>query len=80
MFDSSKDRLASIGFEKTLAEKMIDDSKKTYSLSYSAYQAGAVTFLEVDNANFRITKSKINLVALKIENLTRLAVIASLGR
>ncbi|MGB2579603.1 outer membrane protein [Elusimicrobium simillimum] len=80
MFDSAKDRLYSIGIERDLAGKIIKDAAKTSDLTYSSYKAGAVTFLEVDNANFRLTESQINLVDLKIENLTRLAVIASLGK
>jgi len=80
IFDGAKDRLNSIKTEQKLAEQIIQNNKRTVDLTYSAYKAGNVTFLEVDTADNKLTEGKANLVNLKIENLTKLAVIASLGK
>ncbi|MDR0291590.1 MAG: TolC family protein [Elusimicrobium sp.] len=80
IFDGAKDRLNSIKTEKKLAERIIENNKRAVDLTYSAYKAGNVTFLEVDAADNKLTEGKINLVGLKIENLTKLAVVASLGK
>lgn len=79
LFYSSKDRLYSVGVEENLTRKMIEDSAETAKLTYQAYQAGAVTFLEVDNANLGLLESRIGLADLYVEELNRLAVMDSLG-
>lgn len=80
IFNTAKDRVYSLGIEIKIAEQIIKDSQKVSELSYSAYNAGAVTYLEVDNANVNLSAGEIALAGLKIENLMQLAVIASLGR
>jgi len=80
MFDGAKDRLASVQTEQKLAAQIIEDNRRALDLTYSAYKAGDVTFLEVDTADNNLTAGKIALVNLKIEELTKLAVIASLGK
>ena len=80
IFDGAKDRLNSIKTEQKLAERIIENNKRAVDLTYSAYKAGDVTFLEVDTADNKLTEGKINLVGLKIENLTKLAIVASLGK
>ena len=80
MFDAAKDRLVSVETEKQLAERMIDNGKRSADLTYSAYKAGSVTLFDVDDADNKLTEGKIELINLKIETLTKLAVLASLGK
>jgi outer membrane protein len=49
-------------------------------LTYQAYNAGAVTFLEVDDANLAALQSRMMLSELNIRRLNNLAVMDSLGK
>jgi len=80
LFDFSKSRLYSLKIETGLNEKMVDDSKTAVKLTYDAYNAGSVTFLEVQNANIDLLSAQTELSNLKIEKLNCLAVMDNLGK
>ncbi|MGE4385010.1 MAG: TolC family protein [Endomicrobiaceae bacterium] len=80
VFDFSKRRLYSLKIESGLVEEMIDDSKTAVKLTYDAYNAGTVTFLEVQNANIDLLSAQTELANLKIEKLNCLAVMDNLGK
>lgn len=80
IFDFSKRRLYSLKIETNLTEKMIEDSKLGVKLTYDAYNAGIVTFLEVQNANIDLLSAQTDLTNLKIEKLNCLAVMDNLGK
>jgi len=80
LFEFSKRRLYSLNIENNLTEKMIEDSKTAVKLTYDAYNAGAVTFLEVQNANIDLLSAQTELSNLKIEKLNCLAVMDNLGK
>jgi outer membrane protein len=80
LFEFSKRRLYSLNIENNLTEKMIEDSKTAVKLTYDAYNAGIVTFLEVQNANIDLLSAQTELSNLKIEKLNCLAVMDNLGK
>ncbi|MDD5022522.1 MAG: TolC family protein [Endomicrobiaceae bacterium] len=80
IFDFSKTRLYSLNIENTLIEKMINDAKDGVKLTYNAYNAGSVTFLEVQNANIDLLSAQTDLANLKIEKLNCLAIMDNLGK
>lgn len=80
IFDFSKRRLYSLKIENGLVEKMIEDSRTAVNLTYDAYKAGTVTFLEVQNANIDLLSAQTELANLKIEKLNCLAVMDNLGK
>lgn len=80
IFDFSKRRLYSLNIENNLTEKMIEDSKLGVKLTYDAYNAGSVTFLEVQNANIDLLSAQTDLTNVKIEKLNCLAVMDNLGK
>ena len=80
LFYSSKSLLRSLSIQEKLTKEMISDSAKTADLTYHAYKAGSVTFLEVDNANLALLESRIALTDIYTERLNRLAVMDNLGR
>lgn len=79
LFYSSQSMLFSLKIEEGLTQSIIDTGVKTAQLTYDAYKAGAVTFLEVDNANLSLLESRISLADIYIERLNRLAVMDNLG-
>ena len=80
LFYSSKSLLRSLSIQEKLTKEMISDSAKTADLTYHAYKAGSVTFLEVDNANLALLESRIALTDIYTERLNLLAVMDNLGR
>lgn len=80
LFYSSRDRLQSLDIEEDLARQLVEAAQKTAALTYEAYKAGSVTFLEVDDANLSLLQSRIALSDLYIQRLNSLAVMDNLGR
>ncbi len=80
LFLSARDSLGALDVEMKLASRLADKAAQAASLTYEAYNAGAVTFLEVDDANLSALQSKMMLSELNIRRLNGLAVLDSLGK
>ncbi len=80
LFASAQDSLSALDIEMDLAKQLSDKAAQAASLTYQAYNAGAVTFLEVDDANLSALQSKLMLNELNIRRLNGLAVLDSLGK
>jgi outer membrane protein len=80
LFYSSKNVLHALSLEEIMIKDMIENAKETADLTYEAYNAGALTFLEVDNANLNLLESNIALADIYAQQLNRLALIDNLGR
>lgn len=80
LFLSAKDSLGALDIESNLAAQLADKASQSAALTYQAYNAGAVTFLEVDDANLSALQSRIMLNELNIRRLNGLAVLDSLGK
>lgn len=80
LFYSARDRLQSLDVEETLARELTEAARRSAALTYEAYRAGSVTFLEVDDANLALLQSRITLSDLYIQRLGSLAVLDNLGR
>lgn len=80
LFYSSKDSLAALDVETDLARRLAQKAEQSAGLTYQAYNAGAVTFLEVDDANLAALQSRMMLSELSIRRLNNLAVMDSLGK
>jgi outer membrane protein len=79
-FNNAKDQIYVIDIQESISNKIVQDNQKIVELTYTSYQLGQSTFLEVQTANFELSQSKIDLIDLKIEKLANLAVIAGLGK
>lgn len=80
LFYCAKERLSALDIEDGLTTRLIGSARQSAQLTYQAYQAGAVTFLEVDNANLALLESQIALTNLHLQRLNSLAVMDSLGK
>lgn len=80
LFLSAKDSLGALDIESGLARRLAETASQSADLTYQAYNAGAVTFLEVDDANLSALQSRIMLNELNIRRLNGLAVLDSLGK
>ncbi|MFC1501297.1 TolC family protein [Elusimicrobiota bacterium] len=66
--------------QKLLSAQAVKESKELTNMTYNAYKAGAATFLEVQNANYRFLESKINLSQINFRLLSNLAYMASMSK
>lgn len=80
LFFAAKDQLYSLGVQSALTQSLNVTAAESARLTYQAYQAGAVTFLEVDDANLAWLQSRIGLANLYIGQLNALALMDSLGK
>ncbi len=80
MFYSSKDELYALSLQEQTTRRMIEDAAQSAGLTYEAYQAGAATFFDVDNANLGLLESQISLAEIQTRQLYHLAVLNSLGK
>lgn len=79
MFTASKNLLFSLDIQASFTKQIIKTAEQAAALTYDAYKAGSLTFLDVDNANLALLESKISLADIYIQTLNRLAVLDSLG-
>lgn len=80
LFYSAKDALTALDVETELTRQLVQKANQSAGLTYQAYNAGAVTFLEVDDANLAALQSRMMLSELNIRRLNNLAVMDSLGK
>jgi outer membrane protein TolC len=80
LFLSAKDRLYGLQVQENLLRDMIKQTGETARLTYQAYKAGSVTFLEVDRANLELLESRLALTDVQAEQLNQLAILNSLSR
>ena len=80
LFYSSKSLLIALNAQEELTKKIIDTCAKNAALTYDAYKAGSVTFLEVDNANLNLLEAQTALADIYAKRLNSLAVMDNLGR
>jgi len=79
IFAASKNSLFALDIQADFTRQMIQAAQKAAALTYDAYKAGSVTFLDVDSANLALLESRISLATIYIQTLNRLAVLDSLG-
>jgi outer membrane protein TolC len=61
-------------------EEMINEASELSSIVYKSYIAGSATYLEVENANFRLLEAKIQQAKTKVQLLMQYAVMRSLSK
>ena len=80
LFYSAKDQLYALKVQEKLVRQTIREAQEIARLTYQAYQAGTVTFFEVDKANLTLLESRLSLADLQVAQLNQLAVLNSLSK
>ena len=80
LFYTSKSLLSALAAQEELTQKIIATCTQSAALTYDAYKAGSVTFLEVDNANLNLLEAQTALADIYAKRLNSLAVMDNLGR
>jgi outer membrane protein TolC len=78
-WNKGQDALSSLEYQKTLNDTAVSETDELAGLTYKAYRAGTVRFLEVQTANFQALNAKVLAVSNDIQILMQLSVMASLS-
>jgi outer membrane protein TolC len=78
-YEKVKIDLESLNEQKALAEKDVAQSEIAAKLYYTAYKAGKVDLLEVQNANLQALEAKVSLTRTGTQILSNLALLKSLS-
>lgn len=78
-WSKAKDALSSLEYQRTLNDTAVSETQELSRLTYGAYRAGTVRFLEVETANFQALNAKIQAVDNDLQMLMQLSVLSSLA-
>jgi outer membrane protein TolC len=78
-WNKALDQLANLDEQLKLNEVSVSETEQLSEIIFKSYKSGAVTYLEVQNANFKALEAKIQHAKLKVQMLMNLAVLANLG-
>jgi outer membrane protein TolC len=74
----ARDQLAALNGQMVLAKQAAFEAKELASITYRSYRAGALTYLELNNANYKVLEAELQLAKVQIQILMNQAVLASL--
>lgn len=75
----ARDQLDSIAVLKGLDDQAVSETDELANLTYGAYRAGTLRFLEVQTANFRALGAKTQAAGNEIQELMQLSILSSLS-
>jgi outer membrane protein TolC len=78
-WDKAQDQLVTLAEQERLNELAAAEADELARITFRSYQSGGVTYIEVQNANYRALEAKIQLARTKVQMLMNLAVLTSLS-
>jgi len=78
-WNKAGDSLRSMEYQQDLNQTAVSETQELAALTYGAYRAGTVRFLEVQTANFQALTAKIQSASNEVEILMQLSVLSSLA-
>jgi outer membrane protein TolC len=78
-WNKAGDSLRSLEYQQGLNETAVSETQELAGLTYGAYKAGTVRYLEVQTANFQALDAKIQSASNDVEILMQLSVLSSLA-
>lgn len=78
-WDKTMNQLANLNDQKALNETSVSETAQLAGIVYKTYKTGSISFIEVENANFKALEAKIQSARTKVQILMNLAVLANLA-
>lgn len=66
--------------QKKLNDISISETERISEILYSSYKAGSLSYIEIENANFKALEAKIQAARTKVQILINLAILASMSQ
>jgi outer membrane protein TolC len=73
------DQLSNLEDQRKLNEVSVEETGQLSQIIYKTYKTGSISFLEVENANFKALEAKIQSATTKMQMLMNFAVLANLS-
>ncbi|MFH1369192.1 MAG: TolC family protein [Elusimicrobiota bacterium] len=73
------EQLSNLRDQKKMNEISVAETDELSKIIYKTYKSGSISFLEVENVNFKALEAKIQSARTKVQMLMNLAVIANLA-
>ncbi len=74
-YSKAKDSLSNLLTQQKLGAQNIKDAREVEQLTYQAYQAGKVRYLDVQDANLKLLQTEVNLAQIESTILMQTAVL-----
>jgi outer membrane protein TolC len=78
-WNKAGDSLRSMEYQQGLNETAVAETQELAKLTYGAYRAGTVRFLEVQTANFQALTANIESASNNVQILMQLSILSSLA-
>lgn len=78
-WNKAGDSLRSMEYQQALNQTAVSETQELASLTYGAYRAGTLRFLEVQTANFQALNAKIQAASNEVGILMQLSILSSLS-
>jgi outer membrane protein TolC len=78
-WNKAGDSLRSLEYQQDLNVTAVSETQELAGLTYGAYRAGTVRYLEVQTANFQALDAKIQAASNDVEILMQLSILSSLA-
>ena len=79
-WDKALEQLASLKEQKQINDISVLETVELSAITYKAYKTGSISFIEVENANFKALEAKMQSAKTKVQMLMNLAVLASISK
>jgi outer membrane protein TolC len=78
-WDKTLDQMNNLFLQKELNSQIASESEELSGIVYESYRAGSLTYIEVQDANYKLLEAKIALARTKVQILLNLALLASMS-
>jgi len=78
-WEKTNDRILHLKEQEKINAIALREADELASITYKAYTAGSLSYMEVQNANYRTLEAKIRMVKTKAQIFANLAIMASLA-
>ena len=78
-WDKNMEQVRSLEDQRQLNEISVAETDRLAQIIYKTYKTGSISFLEVENANFKALEAKIQSARTKVQILMSLAILADMA-
>ncbi|HBU70429.1 MAG TPA: hypothetical protein DEE98_08640 [Elusimicrobia bacterium] len=79
-WEKTMDRLGQLDEQENINKDALREAEELALIVYNTYLNGSVSFIEVQNANYRALEAKLQLARTRVQILMNLSVLASLAK
>lgn len=78
-WSKTMNQISNLDDQRSLNEISVSETEELVKIIYKTYKTGSISFIEVENANFKALEAKIQSAKTKVQTLINLAALANLA-